>query len=348
MKFEFNNVYVTGASGWLGKQLIEVLLSPDCNKAVKFSVSNNLKVNAMVLPGENFGNLYKESETVKVFNGDIRIEQNVKDFFNSMDNSLLVHTAGIIHPSKVKDFYDINLDGTKKIINEAIEKGVNKIVVISSNSPIGCNNSTDEPFDENSEYSPYMNYGKSKMLMELYLNDLISKGHNISIIRPPWFHGGNMPDRQKSFYSMIIKGYFPIFGRGNTIRSVANVNNIVQGIILCATKEISSGKTYWIADEKNLTMKQIIRTIEKVISEEFNVECKKNKIYVPSFFGDLFEALDYLIQKTGFYNQKIHVLSEMNKNIFCDITKAKKELGYAPNIDLYQGTKDALLEYFNE
>ena len=46
------------------------------------------------------------------------------------------------------------------------------------------------------------------MLMEQYLKDLISKGHNISIIRPPWFHGGNMPDRQKSFYSMIIKVIF--------------------------------------------------------------------------------------------------------------------------------------------
>ena len=49
MKFEFNNVYITGAGGWLGKQLIEVLLSPDSNKAIKFSVSNNLKINAMVL-----------------------------------------------------------------------------------------------------------------------------------------------------------------------------------------------------------------------------------------------------------------------------------------------------------
>ena len=58
--------------------------------------------------------------------------------------------------------------------------------------------------------------------------------------------------------------------------------------------------------------------------------------------------LDYYIQKLGFYNQKIHVLSEMNKDIFCDISKAKKELGYAPKIDLYKGTKDALLKYFNE
>ena len=76
----------------------------------------------MVLPGENFANLYKESENVKVFNGDIRIDKEVKNFFNSMDNSLFVHSAGIIHPRKVKDFYEINLDGTKKIINEAMKR----------------------------------------------------------------------------------------------------------------------------------------------------------------------------------------------------------------------------------
>ena len=106
MKFEFNNVYITGAGGWLGKQLIEVLLSPDSNKAIKFSVSNNLKINAMVLPGENFANLYKESENVKVFNGDIRIDKEVKNFFTQ-------NKKPPIYPSRIniglffKTFYSV-------------------------------------------------------------------------------------------------------------------------------------------------------------------------------------------------------------------------------------------------
>ena len=75
-----------------------------------------------------------------------------------------------------------------------------------------------------------------------------------------------------------------------------------------------------------------------VIIEEFSEECKKNKIHIPSFWRLIWD-LRFYYSKTGFYNQKIHVLSEMNKNIFCDITKERTELGYAPKVDLYQGTK---------
>ena len=348
MKFEFKNVYVTGANGWLGKQLMKVLLSSNDNKAINFSLSDEIKIHALVLPNEKVSSLFSESNLIRVFKGDIRSNCDVKKFFDQMDQSLLIHTAGIIHPNKVSEFYEINFEGSKRIIDNAISKGVKKIVVISSNSPIGCNDSNDTPFNEESKYSPYMNYGKSKMKMELYLRDLISKGHNISIIRPPWFHGENMPDRQRNFYSMIVNGNFPVFGNGNNIRSLANVNNIIQGIILCSSKEISKGKIYWIADEKNLTMNQIIHTIQTVFKEEYGISCKKNIIKVPSFFADIFQVIDFSIQKLGFYNQKIHVLSEMNKNIFCDISRAKNELGYNPNVDLYQGTKDALKEYFNE
>jgi len=41
-----------------------------------------------------------------------------------------------------------------------------------------------------------------------------------------------------------------------------------------------------------------------------------------------------LIQKFGLYQQKVHVLSEMNKNIACSVEKAQRELGYAPTVEL--------------
>ena len=49
------------------------------------------------------------------------------------------------------------------------------------------------------------------------------------------------------------------------------------------------------------------------------------------------EFFDALIQRVGLYQQKIHVLSEMNKTIACDISKAQKELGYDPQIALKEG-----------
>ena len=97
---------------------------------------------------------------------------------------------------------------------------------------------------------------QSKELMEKFLIEKINNNANITIIRPPWFYGENMPERQKLFYQMIISGKFPIIGDGMNVRSLANVKNICQGIFLASIKQISKGKIYWIADEKPYSMNQ--------------------------------------------------------------------------------------------
>jgi nucleoside-diphosphate-sugar epimerase len=84
-------------------------------------------------------------------------------------------------------------------------------------------------------------------------------------------------------------------------------------------------------------MNFIVKTINDVMRNDFGFKTKKNTIKLPSFLGDIAYFLDKTIQAFGFYNQKIHVLSEMNKNITCSILLAKKELGYKPSISLREG-----------
>ena len=275
----------------------------------------------------------------------MRNQDTINNFIYKSKKGILIHTAGVIHPKKIKDFYDINYHSTSKLVDQANNNGVSKIIVISSNSPIGCNPNNKHVFTEKSPYNPYMNYGKSKELMEKFLIEKINNGLDITIIRPPWFYGENMPERQKLFYQMVVSGKFPIIGNGLNVRSMANVKNICQGIFLASIKKNSKGKIYWIADEKNLNMLEIIKTIKKVFNKEFNIKEKKNFIKLPYFFGQIFELIDYYLQKLNIYSQKIHVLSELNKNIACDISLAKKELEYKPKIDLYKGTFNAYLQY---
>jgi len=345
MKLDYDNIFVTGSNGWLGRQLIKnIFINSD--KSLEIVKKKDMRLFAMIHPNESGEYLTDISKKIKVVKCDITNAEDVKDALSSISgNSLLVHTAGIIHPKRVKNFYEVNVEGTKNIVNRAQKNKINKIIVISSNSPTGCNNNQNLPFDESAKYSPYMHYGKSKMKMELYLKELMKSGLDITIIRPPWFYGENMPERQKLFYDMVRTGKFPFVGNGENIRSVANVNNIVQGILLAAILKISKGQTYWIADEKNLSMNEIVDTIQKVLTEEFNLSCKKNRIYLPYFVGQIAQFIDYFIQSLGLYNQKIHVLSEMNKNIICDITKAKTELGYCPKVNYYDGTKDAYRDF---
>ena len=113
-------------------------------------------------------------------------------------------------------------------------------------------------------------------------------------------------------------------------------------MILSSLIKKSKGQIYWIADEKPYTMNEIIFTVSDVLENEYGFNCKINSLKLPFIVGEIFQLLDFLIQKTGLYNQKVHVLSELNKNIACSIEKAKKELGYSPKVDLYKGIKIAL------
>ena len=60
----------------------------------------------------------------------------------------------------------------------------------------------------------------------------------------------------------------------------------------------------------------------------------KKNIVVPSFFKPVAQFADTFIQKSGFYREKAHVLSELGERILCDISKSENDLGYRPKIGL--------------
>ena len=338
-------IYVTGANGWLGLNLIK-----DITESTATPWSDYKKnINAMILPGSDRKILENINGNVKIFEGNVQDSKSTESFFESSKNGIVIHTAGIIHPKKVKEFYSVNLEGTKNVLKCALKNNIKRVVIVSSNSPFSFNKSHEEPFSEESPYNPYMNYGKSKMMMEEYANHFHKKyGLDITLIRAPWFYGPFQPKRQKRFYEMIKKGSVPIIGSGNNLRSMVYTSNLSQGIMLAALSKIATGKTYWIADKDPYSMNYIISTIEELLINQFSEKCKGTRLRLPNFISDTAVKVDYLIQKLGFYNQEIHVLSEMNKNIFCSIELAQKELLYSPRFSLPEGMKNSLSEVYSK
>ncbi len=341
MDFGTNNILITGANGWLGRTLIKSLVF-GLDKSKDFGrPQKNLKIKCLILPGENADFIASQSQSnnIKIFYGDITNPKDCEIFMKNSKGAILFHCAGIIHPKKVKHFYDINVYGTENILISAVKNRVKKAIIVSSNSPCGVNPNKEHVFDEKCEYNPYLNYGKSKMIMEKLVKDYVKKGLiEAVIIRPPWFYGPYQPKRQTQFYKMIINGKLPIVGSGDNNRSMACTINICQGIFRAAINNNANGNIYWISDEHPYTFNYIISTIKKVFKNEFGILCKNRSINVPGFISDIAYVTDNLIQKAGWYNKEIHVLSEMNKTIACSIDKAKTELGYKPEISLYEGT----------
>jgi nucleoside-diphosphate-sugar epimerase len=183
-----------------------------------------------------------------------------------------------------------------------------------------------------------MKYGKSKYLAERAVMEAVKSAEiEAVILRPCWFYGPRQPERQTRFFQMIKKGDPVLFGDGSNLRSVSYIDNIVQGIILALETDGINGETYWIADDRPYTTLELYRTIADLLGVK---ELKPKKI--PGWSSWVFEQIDAVLQCVGLYVKEIHVAGEMSRNIACSVEKAKKELGYKPDISLEEGMRRSI------
>ena len=341
MNFDTKLILVTGAAGWLGLRLVQALVRGLPEHDLLKTPSLDIRIRCLLLPGQDAALLQKLSDRLEIVTGDIRNAGDCARLCADAKGAVLFHTAGLIHPKRVADFYATNLEGTKHLLDAALTSGVRRAIVVSSNSPCGCNPHPDHLFDELSPFNPYMHYGHSKMLMELAVKERADRIETV-LIRAPWFYGPNQPPRQTLFFQMIRDGKAPIVGSGNNLRSMAYVDNLCQGLILAAITECANGQVYWIADRRPYSMNEIIDTIERLLEKEFGHTCKHKRMRLPGIASELAWLVDKTLQELGLYHQKVHVLSEMNKTIACSVARAERELGYKPTIALEEGMRRSL------
>jgi nucleoside-diphosphate-sugar epimerase len=334
---------VTGAAGWLGRSLVEALAHglPDDDRLRE--PASGLRIRALVRPGESCEGLAPLGDRATVVEGDLRDRATLKRLCESARGAVVFHTAGVIHPRRVREFAAVNVEGTRRLLDAAVAAGVRRVVIVSSNSPCGCNQRRDHRFDELSPYNPYMGYGRSKMIMEQAVQAVQREGRiETVIVRPPWFYGPFQPPRQSLFFRMIRDGKAPIVGDGNNLRSMVYLDNLAQGLLLAAATPGAAGRTYWIADERPYTMNEIVDTVERLMETEFGIACAHKRLKLPSLASEVAWLADKTLQGLGLYHQKIHVLSEMNKTIACSVERAKEELGYRPTVALEEGMRRSL------
>jgi nucleoside-diphosphate-sugar epimerase len=335
-------VLITGAPGWLGQRLVDILTRgmPD---DPRFTRPAACRIRCLIEPFQNGHELRHLGPHVEVHVGDLRDPAACRAFCANADDAVLLHAAGMIHPRRVREFYEINVDGSRNLLSAAVGSGVRRAVVVSSNSPCGCNARREHRFDERSPYHPYMHYGRSKMIMEDLVRELQANGRiETVVLRPPWFYGPFQPPRQTLFFDMIRRGRAPIVGDGQNPRSMCYIDNLCQGVLLAAAVPQANGQTYWIADARPYTMSLIVDTVERILEEEFGVVCAHRRLRLPGLASDAAALADSALQAVGLYHQKIHVLGEMNKTIACTIDKAVTELGYVPRIELVEGMRRSL------
>ena len=322
---------VTGASGWLGRALVHHLLADEGRPRLRLLVRTTAEAHAL----DAFSN-------VEIVIGDIAKPDTMARLLHDVgDDADLIHTAGIIHPTTTRQFFEVNTNGTRHVVEAALDHGVRRLVHVSSNSPFGTNPHNGDTFRANEPYHPYYGYGQSKMQGELAVFEAMERGLEATIVRPPWFYGPFQPPRQTTFFRLVRAGKFPVVGDGEQRRSMVYIDNLVDGVIAAELTAAAKGKGYWVADECPYTVNEIVATVGRALTDEgFSVKPPTTRL--PAIAGRVAELGDRIVQGLGRYQQQLHVLGEMNHTIACDISATRADLGYQPRVELYEGMRRSI------
>ncbi len=326
-------ILITGAPGWLGNRFAEILTHGYNGEGPL----NDWHIRCLTFKNTNksfIAELSKMKE-IECMDGDVQHLETLDKAFDGID--IVFHIAGIIHPHNTTEFYKINTKGTENVLKKCVEKGVKKMIMISSNSVAGMRKTSDL-MKETDPPAPYMHYGRSKYMAEMAVNRCFSEGKlKTVILRPCWYYGPNQPDRQTNFFRMIKKGDPVVYGGGNNLRSMSYLDNTCQAMLLAAEKEAANGQTYWIADAVPYQIIEIYKTIARLLGVK-NFRPR----YMPGAVPAICRSLDGALQSVSLYMKDIHVAGEMDHNIACSIEKAQNELDYNPQVGLEEGMRRSI------
>jgi nucleoside-diphosphate-sugar epimerase len=311
------NILITGATGFIGKHLARAL-------------SEIYSVRCLVRKTSDISNL--RNLNVEMVYGDLLLKDSLEPALDGID--LIYHLAGEVYSRHKSDYYKGNVLATRNLLEACKEKGLKRIIFLGSTGvykPVATKTS----LTEESECRPITFYGKTKLDAE----ELIKK-YNIPwvIVRAPVIYGPHQPRVLNRFFlDAMNKGKIYIFGHGDNLRSLCFVDNLTEGLVLLANRADINGKTYILSDNIPYTYNEIVKTASEAIQQKVKV------VQLPIFWGDMLWKIYCLMDNVfGLCFVELYAIKKMQLQEAFDITKAKKELGYNPNVTLEAGIRNTM------
>lgn len=300
--------FVTGASGFLGINLVEALLK------------EQWEVIALVLPEDS--KMYLKDKNITCVVGDILDKTSLRNVIPQGDSVTVFHVAGMTSMwDKERNIqYQINVTGTKNVCEIAIEKQVRKLVYTSSISAYGHHKSRVSEQTVSNALNCGMNYNRTKYLSEREIHKAIGQGLDAVILNPCNIIG---PYDMKG-WSTLIKSVNEGNPRGATdgTGTFTHVHDVVDAHIIAADKGVV-GDNYLLGGVE-VTFKEVIEAI-----------CKMLKKKPPRKSASPLVLLIYmkLLSIKSLFDKKMPILTyprykRLTGYIVCDDLKARTVLGY--------------------
>lgn len=328
-------ILITGASGFIGSFMVSRALHEGYEvwAAVRQNSSRRYLQDQQIHFIElNLGNEQLLKEQITAFH----TEHGAWDF--------VIHAAGATKCRHKADFYRTNTEGTVHLAQTLRDTGAlspqGRFVFISSLSIYGAIHDHDYvPISEKDTPAPNTAYGHSKLRAEQALQHI--PGLNFIILRPTGVYG----PREKDYFLMaqsIRKHLDFAVGYRPQVLTFIYVEDLVEAAFLALEHGVC-GKAYLLSDGFKYTS----RSFSDLLQAELKVKHVLH-IVAPLWFLRLISILaEGMAQLTGtistLNSDKYNIMSQRNWQ--CDITPARKELGFNPQWPLERGVRAAIAWY---
>ncbi len=224
-------ILVTGASGLVGSHLIQQL------------ILNGENVRALYrkeIPSNNYG------ENVDWVKGDILDILSLEDAMQHIQQ--VYHCAAVVsfNPNKRSSLQKTNIEGTANIVNACINKGVKKLLFVSSVAALGRIRE-DKPIDESMNWTPETSnseYGKTKYMAELEVWRGMGEGLDVTVVNPVIILGSGDWTSGSSAIFKSAYDEFPWYTSG--MSGFVDVKDVVNAMIAIMQSGVS-GKRFIIS-----------------------------------------------------------------------------------------------------
>lgn len=323
------NILITGATGFIGSFIVEEALNRGMNvwAAVRKSSSRE----------------YLQDERINFIELNLSSKNDLLRQMSGMSFDYVVHAAGVTKCIDKKDFFRINTDGTKNLVQalQELDMPLRKFVEISSLSVLGpvCEKRPYREMTDDDLPQPNTAYGRSKLLAEEFLDS--QKNFPYVVLRPTGVYG----PRERDYFMMAksIKGHtdFAVGYKPQDLTFVF-VLDVVQAVFLALEKG-GAGRKYFLSDGKVYDSRTFSDLIRCELGNPWLIRIKAPVwlLRVITWCGDFWGRVSGKVSALN--NDKYHIMKQRNWR--CDITPAVSELGYRPLYDLERGVKITMQWY---
>lgn len=321
-------VLVTGAAGFLGSHLVEVLLE------------RGESVRALVRPGEVVD--FPRCGGVEVCRGDLGDRASLEAAVSGVDRVL--HCGARTGPWGPQSEYEIaNVRGLQTLLQVALAAGVGRFVHVSSVIVLGTDvgSSADEAWPLRAEPNPY---SWSKIEGERLLNKAIREQHApVTIVRPGLVYGPRDVGSFGRFAALIQQGKMVLIGTGDNHLPLIYVRDVAEGIVLASQATQAIGRTYILVNDEPVTQREYLSSI----AAELGVQAPGRRIP----YG---LALSLAVVAEGASRlagrRRPPPLTRFGVRLLgCEnrfaISRARNELGFSPQINVAEGVRRGVAWY---